>query len=401
MTASKLLLAITIAILLQLTLFAWFALRRRRLGLSVDLTAAVAVDGWKGWRDFRIVRRQSEDAAGNISSFYLKPCDNGSLPAFNPGQYLTFSVITEANSKEQVRCYSLSEYGDTSQYRVSIKRVPETSKTSDLMPVSVYFHDTLQVGDIVKVRAPMGRFVLDIESDTPVVLIAGGIGITPLLAMLHWLLAKQATRKVDLFYGARNSREMAFREHIGTLAESHPHFSFHLVFDSADPNDHLLPGFCEGRFINTELLQKHLPYGNRQFYLCGPNAMMRAMTEGLRQWGVPEQAIHLESFGPSALSSMPAITASADTATAYRIAFPESGTTAMWDGRDANLLEFAERLNLAIDSGCRAGNCGTCETKILEGHVVYAEEPDFPVRPGFCLPCVCRPAGDLSLQIVS
>lgn len=401
MTASKLLLAITIAILLQLVLFAWFTLRRRRLGQAVDEPAAVAVEGWTGWRDFRIVRRQNEDAAGSICSFYLKPCDNGSLPAFKPGQYLTFSVRTEANGKEQVRCYSLSEYGDASQYRVSIKRAPASSKTSDLMPVSVYFHDKLQVDDLVKVRAPMGRFFLDMESDTPVVLIAGGIGITPLLAMLHWLLAKQPNRKVDLFYGARNSREMAFREHIGTLAKSHPHFSFHLVFDNADPNDHLLPAFCEGRFINTELLQKLLPFGNHQFYLCGPNAMMRAMTDGLNQWGVPEEAIHLESFGPSALSSIPTTTTPADSATAYRIAFPESGTTATWDGRDANLLEFAERLNLAIVSGCRAGNCGTCETKITEGNVVYAEEPDFPVRPGYCLPCVCRPAGDLSLQILS
>ena len=398
MTATKLLVAITVAMLLQLAVFAWIAIRRRKAGAAASATAAVAAEAWTGWRDFRIVRRQIEDAAGSICSFYLKPCDNGSLPAFKPGQYLTFTVRTETDGKEQVRCYSLSEYGDASQYRISVKRVPESSNPSTRTPVSVYFLDTLQVGDHLNVRAPMGRFVLDTESDTPVVLIAGGIGITPLLAMLHWLLAKQPNRKVDLFYGARNSREMAFREHIGTLAESHAHFSFHLVFDSADPNDHLLPGFCEGRFIDTGLLQKHLPFGDRQFYLCGPNAMMRAMTEDLRQWGVPGHAVHLESFGPSALSGAPAAEAPADPALAFRVAFSASGINASWDGRDANLLEFAERLAVDIPSGCRAGNCGSCETRIISGDVVYAEEPDFPASPGFCLPCVCRPAGELVLE---
>ena len=398
MTATKLLVAISIAMLLQLALFAWIAIRRRRAGAAAGATAAVAVDAWSGWRDFRIVRRQIEDGSGSICSFYLKPCDNGSLPAFQPGQYLTFSVRTDAEGKEQVRCYSLSEYGDAGQYRISVKRVPQSSNPSTQTPVSVYFHDKLQVGDHLNVRVPMGRFVLDTASDVPVVLIAGGIGITPLLAMLHCLLAKQPARNVDLFYGARNSREMAFREHIGTLAENHPRFSFHLVFDNPDPDDHLLPGYCEGRFIDTDLLQKHLPFGERQFYLCGPNAMMRAMTDGLRQWGVPEHAVHLESFGPSALSDTIAAEAPADPASAFRVAFSASDINASWDGRDANLLEFAERLAVAIPSGCRAGNCGSCETRIISGDVVYAEEPDFPVSPGFCLPCVCRPAGELALE---
>ncbi len=395
MTATKLLAAITVAILLQLALYVLFVLRRRRSGHTA---VADGSDAWIGWRDFRVVRRQSENADGTICSFYLKPSDNGSLPAFQPGQYLTFSVRTGPDAKEQVRCYSLSEFGDTGLYRVSIKRAPQNGSQSVQTPVSVFFLDTLKMGESVKVRAPMGRFVLDTSSDSPVALIAGGIGITPLLAMLHWLSANQPERKVALFYGARNSREMAFREHIGTLAEKHPHFSFHLVFESPDPEDHLLPGFRDGRFIDTGLLQKHLPPGDHQFYLCGPNAMMRAMTDGLRQWGVSEKSIHLESFGPSALSGNPAPAASVDSSMAFRIAFPKSGTIATWDGRDANLLEFAERHDISVPSGCRAGNCGSCETKVIEGHVIYNEEPDFPVRPGFCLPCVCRPAGDLALE---
>ena len=143
MTATKLLVAISIAMLLQLALFAWIAIRRRRAGAAAGATAAVAADAWTGWRDFRIVRRQIEDASGSICSFYLKPCDNGSLPAFQPGQYLTFSVRTDAEGKEQVRCYSLSEYSDAGQYRISVKRVPKSSNPSNRTPVSVYFLDNL------------------------------------------------------------------------------------------------------------------------------------------------------------------------------------------------------------------------------------------------------------------
>lgn len=401
MTAGKLTLTIVAALVLQiLAVVALVLWKRARAAVALNPgseSMAKSLPGWTGWHDLRVIARTLEDAAGIICSFTLQATDGGVLPGFLPGQYLNFQVRTGPEEKERVRCYSLSAIGDDRTYRISIKRAPWNRELGSHMPISVYFHEHVQVGDTVKVRTPTGGFTLDVQSPDPIVLIAGGIGITPLLTMLQWLLVHQPKRSVHLFYGARNSREMAFRKDIDAWASRHPQFSRHLVFDTPDPGDSELPGCHEGRFITTALLQQRIPHGRAQFYLCGPNAMMKALTEGLRAWGVPEQDVHLESFGPSALAgARPA--AETSVPTAFQIAFSHSGISAEWDGRDANLLDFSERSGVDIASACRAGNCGTCETKIRRGAVVYQDAPEFPVRDAYCLPCVCRPAGDLVLE---
>lgn len=401
MTAGKLTLIILSALVFQILWIAGLTLWKRARKEdakppNTDIEAEL-LPGWTGWRDLRVISRTREDIAGTICTFTLQALDGGMLPGFLPGQYLNFQVRTAPDAKERVRCYSLSAIGDDRNYRVSIKRAPWEPGSGGSMPISVYFHEHVQVGDTVKVRAPTGRFTLDMQSPDPVVLIAGGIGITPLLSMLQWLLEHQPKRLVHLFYGARNSREMAFRTDIDVWASKHPQFSRHLVFDTPAPGDSDLPGYCEDRFITTALLQQRIPHGRAQFYLCGPNAMMKALTEGLRAWGVPEQDVHLESFGPSALAANHPVAESA-IPTAFKIAFCHSDITAEWDGSDANLLDFSERSGVDIESACRGGNCGTCETKIRKGSVVYQEAPEFPVQEGYCLPCVCRPAGHLELE---
>ncbi len=402
MTAAKLTLIIVSALTLQVLLFAAYALWRRvrapKPTPAPVATPAKTPAGWDGWRALRVVRRGYEDAAGTICSFYLEAVDGGELPPFLPGQYLTFKAPPAADGKARTRCYSLSDNGDGRRYRISVKRVPWDAQPGPPMPVSVHLHEQLQVGDTIMARAPMGRFTLDTGSDTPVVLIAGGIGITPLLCMLQWLLANRPQRPVHLFYGARNAREMAFRNLIEDWAARHPHFKRHLLFDSPEPGDSDLPGVRDGRFITIELLQRQLPYGPAQFYLCGPNAMMQAMTDGLRGWGVAAKDIHLEAFGPSALTNAAPVEAPVDNATTYPVTFTRSGVNAVWDGRDASLLELSERVGVEIANACRAGNCGTCETKIGKGDVIYPEPPDFPVQDGHCLPCVCRPVGELALE---
>ena len=403
MTAAKLTLIIVSGLTVQILLVAGLALWRRVHAPKPALAAAVPVPakpaaGWDGWRELQVVHRAYEDAAATICSFYLQAVDDGDLPPFLPGQYLTFKAPPDADGKARTRCYSLSDIGDGRRYRISVKRVPWDAQAGTPMPVSVAFHEQLQVGSRLQARAPMGRFTLDTASNRPVVLIAGGIGITPLLSMLQWLLANQPKRPVHLFYGARNAREMAFRTVIEDWAARYPQFQRHLLFDSPEPGDSELPGVRDGRFITVELLKRELPYGPAQFYLCGPNAMMQAMTDGLRGWGVAAKDIHLEAFGPSALANTTPIEAPADAAASYPVAFTRSGVNAVWDGRDANLLELSERVGVDIANACRAGNCGTCETKIAKGEVRYAEPPDFPVQDGHCLPCVCRPAGELALE---
>lgn len=139
-------------------------------------TEAPGAGAWSGWRSFRVEARQIEDAAQSVCSYYLRPEDGLPLPAYLPGQFLTFK-LTLASGDEIVRCYSLSDAPSTDRYRVSIKRVPGGRSSN-------HFHDYVQPGSLLQVRAPAGHFHID-RSLAPVVLIAGGIGITPLLAMLN------------------------------------------------------------------------------------------------------------------------------------------------------------------------------------------------------------------------
>jgi len=128
--------------------------------------------------------------------------------------------------------------------------------------------------------------------------------------------------------------------------------------------------------------------------------MMQSLVPALAEWGVAAQDIHHEAFGPA--SVRPAAESSDEAAgsqgLALEIRFSRSGRTLVWEGRDASLLDFAERHGVAVDSGCRSGSCGSCETKLTSGSVRYAHTPDHDLRPGYCLLCVSRPASALVLE---
>jgi len=214
MTAAKLTLIIVSALALQILLVAgrtlWRRARAPKPMPAKDMSLKTPA-GRDGWRALRVVRREHEDPAGTLCSFHLEAVDGGEVPPVLPGQYLTFKAPPAADGKARTRCYSLSETGDGRHYRISVKRVPWDAQSGAPMPVSVYLHEQLQVGASIMARAPLGRFTLATPSDTPVARIAGGIGSTPLLFMLPWLLAHRPPRPVPLFYGAGTPRELAVR----------------------------------------------------------------------------------------------------------------------------------------------------------------------------------------------
>jgi hypothetical protein len=153
--------------------------------------------------------------------------------------------------------------------------------------------------------------------------------------------------------------------------------------------------------VNLPLLQQTLAHGRHQFYLCGPAALMETLVPALAGWGVPDQDIHFEAFGPASVrkAGAPTTAAAAETAGGnVEVRFNRSGRTVAWEGRDANLLEFAERHGIVVDSGCRSGGCGSCETRVLSGSVVYDKPPDHDAAPDHCLLCVGRPASPLVLE---
>jgi len=408
MTALALLVYISTALLLQLVaglgIFVW---RRRVRGpvpeLPEALTAPTPCPGaWAGWRDLRVARRDYEDPDHTQCSFYLQSMDGAALPAFRPGQYLTFSLPARGK-RSLTRCYSLSDRPDPTHYRITVKRMPAPAALPHSPPgaASNYFHDSVQAGDVLKVRAPSGHFFIDPDGSLPAVLIAGGIGITPMMSMLRWCVAVQPGRVVYLFYGVRNARDHAFKEVLESLARTHPALQLHVVYSSPQPGDILGRDYQHTGYIDLALLRNSLPHGRHQFYVCGPLAMMQSLVPALRAWGVSESDIHFEAFGPASAST--AVTASNEPPTATsgsaEIALSRSGRTLTWDGQDANLLDFAERHGVAVDSGCRTGSCGSCATRLISGTVHYAEPPDYDIPAGQCLLCVGKPQSALVLDI--
>ena len=356
------------------------------------------------------MRREFEDAAQTQCSFYLEPVDGVPLTSFKPGQYLTFSLrIADSSSgaagmdRTVTRCYSLSDCPDPTGYRVTIKRVAAPAGRPELPPgaSSSHFHDHVHAGDVLRVKAPSGHFFIDLDATVPAVLIAGGIGITPMMSMLRWCLAEQPHRTVHLYYGLRHSGEHAFKKLLEQLAASHPNFHLTVVYSAAGGDDVQGRDYQYTGHVSVELLRRSLPHGRHRFYVCGPQPMMATLLPALGAWGVRSEDIQFEAFGPASRPPDPAAGERLDDtrtdAKPFDVRFHGAGRTLSWDGRDANLLDFAERHGVAVESGCRSGSCGSCETPLVSGTVRYAQKPDHDIRPGHCLLCVGIPESALVL----
>jgi len=413
MTAIDLLSFISAALLLQLAAgIGWTVWRRRSAAVSAHSLAPAAKPAradaaWVGWRDFRVAQRALEDAAQSQCSFYLQPVDGQPLPPFKPGQFLTFaldvtprSADAAATARAITRCYSLSDRPESAHYRVTIKRVPAPADHPEFDPglSSNHFHDHVQVGDTLRVKAPAGHFFIDPDPNVPVVLIGGGIGITPMMSMLRWCVAQQPQRVLQLYYGLRNSGEHAFKQQLEEIAASHPALRLNIVYSRPSESDLRGRDYQHQGHVDVELLRRTLPHGRHQFYVCGPPMMMQALVPALAEWGVPVADIHYEAFGPASVKLPGTPAAPATVVAEVEVRFQRSGRTLTWDGRDASLLDFAERHGIAVESGCRSGGCGSCETRLLEGKVQYENAPDHDVAAGHCLLCVGRPSSPLVLE---
>lgn len=363
--------------------------------------AAQSQTGWNGLRKFTVTKKITE--CDDICAFYLKPHDGRPLPVFKPGQYLTFQLDLPGRDKPLIRCYSLSDSPHQKDYyRVTIKREKAPADKPELPSGagSSFFHDSVKEGDILNVKAPTGHFFLDMTKTNPVVLIAGGVGITPMLSMAGAIAASGSKRETHFFFGVRNVREHIHKAELEKLAAENDNIHLHVCYSKPGEKD--VKGreyHHEGR-VGIELLKELLPSNNFEYYLCGNGAFMKSITDGLEAWGVPEKDVHFEAFGPATVKKKAALPTQAETTHLQKVmvTFARSNKTVRWEPSAENILEFARAQGVKIDSGCCAGSCGSCVVAIKSGGVDYLKKPDAEPEAGSCLTCVCRPKNDLVLD---
>lgn len=360
---------------------------------------------WNGYRKFVI--SEKVDEAKGICSFWLKPHDGKSLPPYKPGQYLTFRMNIPGRDKPVVRCYSLSDRPRSDQYRVTIKRVAAPADAPSAPPglVSNYFHEQLREGDILDVQAPRGHFFLESEHERPCVLIAGGVGVTPLLSMISTIAEARTGREILFFYGVRDGSEHAFREELEKTVEQHANLRMVVAYSRPTSEDEQREGqdYHHAGWVDLDLIKSYLPSTNYEFYICGPPAMMESLNQQLQKWGVPQKEMKTEAFGPATVSkafTKPKTSTgpSAPASAAASITFAKSGKSCGWAADSENLLDLALANGVQIESGCRAGNCGTCAVAIKSGKVAYLTEHGAELEAGTCLTCIAAPDGDLVLD---
>jgi ferredoxin-NADP reductase/MOSC domain-containing protein YiiM len=362
----------------------FFKERIQRIGTSVH-HPTVQPPAWAGFRPF--ILREKIQESENVLSFHLAPEDGQPLPPHRPGQFLTVRLAIRGVERPVVRSYSISDVARVDHYRVTIRKVGLAS---------THFHDQLAVGDRIEVKAPAGTFTIDEgRQGRPVVLIGGGIGITPLLSMLEGISAAEPSFETWLLYGVRDDRDYIMRSRLETIARTHS--NVHLRMFYSRPARAVNGPNIEVGHIDLEAMKRLLPSNACDFYVCGPAAMMESMTRDLQVWGVPIERVHTEAFGPSAIKQVgQGPTSQADSP--FDVTFERSGTTVQWSQGESSLLELAEENSVAIDFGCRAGSCGTCATRLLSGSVRYLHQPNAPLEPGQILPCIAVPAEPLTLD---
>ncbi len=246
--------------------------------------------GWNGWRTFVVQEKVRESDV--VTSFVLRPEDGGNVLRHNPGQYLTFRLKLE-NGEEVKRNYSISCAPNDSYYRISVKR--EASGQGG----SKYLHDVAEVGSVLEATPPAGDFFLPEVPERPVVLLSGGVGLTPMVSMLETIAAEHPNLTVHFVHGALNSSTHAMDKHVRKLALDHGKISVASFY--SEPSDADAVGLSHDfdGFITADWLLSNTPFQDADFYLCGPKPFLRSLVPALAKNGVSAERVHFEFFGPA------------------------------------------------------------------------------------------------------
>lgn len=371
----------------------------RRGGGNAGLTAAAPAPAWPGFRPLTVtaIERESE----TVTSVRLADPHADALPAPLPGQFLTLRLPggEDRDGRPLVRSYSLSGPPGAGAYRVSVKREPHGA-------AGRFVHTRLDVADTLEVAAPRGSFTLR-PGDGPVLLISAGVGATPVLAMLHALVADRSQRQVWWLHGARSGAESPFALESRELLARLAHARRQICFSHPGPRDVLGRDYDRaGRLSATVLGALELPR-DADAYLCGPASFMVAVATGLVGNGIAEAAIHTEVFGvgPAMSPGIEPGPARAPHPPEGRpgagplVAFLRSDQTVPWDPAYGSLLGLAEACDVPVRWSCRTGVCHSCESGLLSGAVDHDPVPVDAPAEGSVLICSARPLTDLMLDL--
>ncbi|HYM00020.1 MAG TPA: MOSC and FAD-binding oxidoreductase domain-containing protein, partial [Blastocatellia bacterium] len=360
--------------------------------------AAVAHTATPGFSPLKISRINRETP--DVMSFSLEPTDSRSLTLPLPGQFIVLRLRPSPEGPATYRSYSLSGSPSAEQYRISVKIEPHGA-------AGTYLSTQVRTGDIIDASAPRGSFVLEF-GDRPVVLLSGGIGVTPVLAMLHSLAAESSPREIWWIHTSRNRQSHPLAQEAQHLIESLPRGRKHIRYTRPEPNDQPGRDFDAVGRLSAAVLDKIGVPKNADFYLCGPTAFIQDLTAGLKSAGVSAASIHSEIFGGGE-SMTPGIAATASPAPHLpagnagdgpMVSFARSGITARWEsGTYASLLEMAEACDVPVRWSCRTGVCHNCESGLVSGSVAYEPDPLDPPAAGNLLICCSRPKEDVVIDI--
>lgn len=354
-----------------------------------------------GWRDLRLVRRVAE--AQGIASFYLEPADGAPLAPFRAGQYLTLRIAN--GDRPVLRTYTISSApSERDHYRLTVKHERRPTDREDVAhgAGSTHLHDVMKVGDTIRCLDPRGHFTLD-DSKRPVVLIAGGVGVTPMLSMLAELAAAPDPRPVWLLHASRDKNHHAMREEAVSLAECHGRATTVFFHDEGDA-----PDTRQGR-IDMDALRHLLPFNDYSFYLCGPPPFMKSLYRGLRDLNVARDRIAYEFFGPAAVmdetddmeASHPddCLQEAGAGSDGLTVTFVRSGIDVQFPEDGTSIMELARAQGIDMPSSCEEGVCGTCRCKLVSGEIDYATDPIAWREEGEILPCIARPISSIEVDI--
>ena len=305
----------------------------------------------------------------------------------------------EDNAPPVLRSYSLSDLPNTGRYRISIKQEPHGI-------ASTYVSTQLRTGDVLAVSEPRGAFILQ-HGDLPVVLLSAGVGVTPVIAMLHALAAQASPLPVWWIYGARNRDEHLFAREVRDLLVNLPQARSHVRYSRPNATDRLGVDFDAVGRLTVAVLEKLGVPRDSDFYLCGPAVFLEEFITGLSGWGVGGDRVHSELFGSGKPATpgvkevplRPPHAPAGSPGKGPRISFARAGLTVSWGSKFQSLLELGEACDVPVRWACRTGVCHTCECGLISGSVKYEPEPLEAPAAGNLLICCSRPRGDMVIDI--